>query len=606
MNTLVWIRRWGAFVALSLSVSALQAQDPRLANQYYDNGEYEKAAALYEKLYQQNAGDLYFNRYVECLMSLRQFGECEKVLLKEIKKEPKKGSLYVTYGNLYERMNQPEQAEEQYRKAIDKLPPDHNAVVQLASSFTNQAKYDLAIEVYEKGADILRNKQIFAFNLAELYRRKDDVNKMIAQYLNSLEDNPGYLVTVETYLQRNLDEESDYQELMTQLFARIQEKPQHTAYPELLIWIYLQRKDYKNAFRQAKALDRQLEENGGRVFNIAEIAANDKDYDAAISGYDYVIAEKGPASSFYIDAKRKLLNCKRNKLVEGYEYSRDDLSVLEDEYEAFLSELGKNRMTATIVAELADLEAYYLNHLGKATDLLSGLIDYPGIDRLVQARAKISLGDFYLMQGEIWEATLLYSQVDKAFKDDMLGHEARFRNAKLSYYAGDFEWAQSQFGVLKSSTSKLIANDALDLSVFIMDNMGLDTSEEAMLRYAEAELLVFQNRFAEAFARFDSIEAQFPEHSLEDDILYLEAQIYRKQRNYEKAIARFEDILQNHADGIRADNSLFEMAELYENQLKNPDKARELYEKLFMDMSGSTYAVEARKRYRALRGDKVR
>lgn len=606
MNIPAQIRIFGVLVSFLLATATLSAQDPRLANQYYDNGEYEKAAALYEKLYQQDAGDVYFNRYVECLMSLRQYDECEKILVKEIKKEPKKVSLYVTYGNLFERMNNNEAAEEQYRKAVDKLTADHNTIVQLASAFTNQAKYKLAIEVYEKGADLLRNKQIFAFNLAELYRREDDVKKMVQQYLNSLEDNPGYLVTVETYLQRNLDEESDYQELMAQLYERIQDKPQNTIYPELLIWIYLQKKDYKNAFRQAKAIDRQLEENGGRVFNIAEIAANDKDYDAAISGYDYVIAEKGATSSFYIDAKRKLLSCKRNKLVQGYEYSRQDLLILETEYYSFLSELGKNKMTATIVAELADLEAFYLNDLEKATGLLSELIEYPGIDRLVQARAKISLGDFYLMQDEIWEATLLYSQVDKLFKDDIMGHEARFRNAKLSYYAGDFEWAQSQFDVLKSSTSKLIANDALDLSVFIMDNMGLDTSTEALMLYAQAELLVFQNRFDAAFLKFDTIEISFPEHSLEDDILYLEAQIYKKQRNYDKVIARYEDILKNHLDGIRADNSLFEMAELYENQLKNPEKAKELYEKLFMEMSGSTYAVEARKRFRVLRGDKVR
>lgn len=605
MNIPVHFRIWGVFAALMLVSAGLSAQDPRLANQYYDNGEYEKAASLYEKLYQQDAGDMYFDRYVECLMSLRQFDECEKILVKEIKKTPKRVNLYVTYGNLFEKLNKNAEAEEQYRKAVDKLTPDNNMIVQLAAAFTNQAKYDLAIEVYEKGADMLKNNQIFAFNLAELYRRQDNVKKMVQQYLNSLEDNPGYLVTVETYLQRNLDEESDYQELMAQLYERIQSKPDNTIYPELLIWIYLQRKDYKNAFRQAKAIDRQLEENGGRVFNIAEIAANDKDYDAAISGYDYVITEKGATSSFYIDAKRKLLNCKRNKLVDGYEYSKQDLLLLETEYYSFLNELGKNKITATIVAELADLEAYYLNDLDKAIGLLSELIDYPGIDRLVQAKAKISLGDFYLMNNEIWESTLLYSQVDKAFKDDALGHEARFRNAKLSYYAGDFEWAQSQFDVLKSSTSKLIANDALDLSVFIMDNMGLDTSAEAMLLYTQAELLVFQNRFEDAFTKFDSIEIRFPENSLEDDILYLEAQIFKKQHNYDKAIARYEDILKNHLDGIRADNSLFEMAELYEKQLKNPEKAKELYEKLFMEMSGSTYAVEARKRFRALRGDKM-
>jgi TolA-binding protein len=209
------------------------------------------------------------------------------------------------------------------------------------------------------------------------------------------------------------------------------------------------------------------------------------------------------------------------------------------------------------------------------------------------------------MQGEIWEATLLYSQVDKAFKEDLLGHEARFRNARLSYYAGDFQWAQAQFDILKSSTSKLIANDALDLSVFIMDNLGLDTTETAIKLYADADLLVFQNRFEAAFAKMDSLQAAFPGHSLGDDVLYLKAKIQKKQRNYEQAAALLQEIIDNHSDEIRADNAIYELAELYEQQLAQPSKAQALYETLFIDYSNSTLAVEARKRYRKLRGDDI-
>ncbi len=209
------------------------------------------------------------------------------------------------------------------------------------------------------------------------------------------------------------------------------------------------------------------------------------------------------------------------------------------------------------------------------------------------------------MQGEIWEATLLYSQVDKAFKDDILGHEARFRNARLSYYAGDFQWAQTQFKVLKASTSKLIANDALDLAVFIADNLGLDSTTTSLKLYSEADLLVFQNRFKEAFQKLDTLLEKFPEHALEDDVFYMKAQIYKKQKNWENAIRMYENIIENHTTEIRADNALFELADLYEKQLKNLEKAKELYEKIFIDFSNSTFAVEARKRFRKLRGDSI-
>jgi len=195
--------------------------------------------------------------------------------------------------------------------------------------------------------------------------------------------------------------------------------------------------------------------------------------------------------------------------------------------------------------------------------------------------------------------------VDKEFKDDILGHEARFRNAKLSYYAADFQWAQAQFDILKASTSKLIANDALDLSIFIMDNLGLDTIATPITMYSQADLLVFQNRFPEAFSKLDSLDQMFPGHTLQDDMLYLKAQIYTKKRDYENAMKMYQKIIDEHIEEIRADNALFELANLYENQVKDIEKAKELYERIFIDFSGSTFAVDARKRFRKLRGDDV-
>jgi len=510
----------------------------------------------------------------------------------------------VTYGNLFERQYKEEEAKAQYEKAIKKLSADRFMITKLANAFIGLTKYDLAIQTYEKGAKVLKNKNIFAYNLGDLYRRKGDAPKMIDGYLNSLAENPSRLNSLKTTFQRYLVEE-DYDELQTQLYDRIQESPDATYFPELLSWVFIQRKDYKNALRQVKALDSKLAENGGRIFRLAEIAANAKDYDAAIAAYDYIIADKGKTSTYYIEAKRESLTCKRNRLVEGYEYTELDLKDLEKQYEVFLDEFGRNKTTASIIAELANLEAFYLNNLPKATKLLDEMIQFPHLNPNVQARGKISLADFYLMQGERWEATLLYSQVDKKYKDDILGHEARFRNAKLSYYAGDFQWAQTQFDVLKASTSKLIANDALDLSIFIMDNLGLDSVAAPMELYAEADLLVFQNKFDEAFLKLDTIQGSFPAHSLDDDIYYLKSKIYTKQRDYTRAVKMLDAIIADYSDGIRADNALYQLAEIYEKHLIDLEKAKTLYEKIFIDYSGSTFAVEARKRFRKLRGDNI-
>ncbi|MCB0662898.1 MAG: tetratricopeptide repeat protein [Saprospiraceae bacterium] len=588
---------------LLVSVVAM-GQQARLAEQYFQNGEYEKAGMLYERLYDESKNDYYFNRYVESLLALEQFQKAEEEVKNELKKRPGQIQLMVTYGNILERQYKDDEAEKAYKDAIEALPPDQFMVVKLANSFQQLTKYELAIETYEKGIKLLKNKAIFAYNLGNLYRQKGETPKMIENFLTSLESNPANITNLQALFQRSFTD-ADYDELQIQLYDKLQEDQDATPMIEMLAWVFVQKKDYRNALRQAIALDKRNNENGGRVFSLAAVAANDRAFDDAIRGYDYIVNEKGSNSSFYLDAKRQSLRVLRRKIVEGYDYSMEDLKGLELQYQTFLEEFGSNRATASIMMEWAELEGFYINDLEKAIAILNEVIEFPGLNEYVLGQAKIQLADFYLMEDEIWEATLLYSQVDKAHKDDQLGHEARFKNAKLSYYNGDFQWAQAQFSVLKASTSKLIANDALDLSVFIIDNLGLDTTPTALIMYSQADMLVFQNKFEEAFTKLDSIMEMFPEHSLEDDVLYLKAKIYAKKKEYDKSVEMYNAIIERFPEEIRADNALFELANLYENQLNDLEKAKGLYEKIFLDYSNSTFAVEARKRYRILRGDDI-
>lgn len=599
------LRLAALLIACFALATGAQAQDPNLANQYYMNGEYEKASALYAQLTESDRGlsDYYFERYLNCLLNLEQYDEGEIALKKQLKRSPANVKLYVFYGNLYDRQGKTAEADAQYQKAIERMAPDYTAVTQLANTFVSNAKYDLAIKTYERGSELFKDPTRFAFNLGELYRRKGDTAKMIEQYLTALSTDPGRLTTIQTYLARYLAP-AEYTELQSQLYTRLQ-ADNNPDYIELLAWSFVQRKDYKSALRQYKALDKRLDEPGQRIFKLANDAANAKDYDTAIAGFEYIITEKGAQNPFFFDAKREAMNCRRRKITEGFDYTTEELRTLESEYESFLTQYGRGRQTAYIVVQLADLEAFYINDLAKAIALLDELRQTPGIDRNTLARVKINLADFYLMNGDIWESTLLYSQVDKDFREELLGQEARFKNAKLAYFNGDFEWAQAQFNVLKASTSKLISNDALDLSVFIMDNLNSDTTTDAMSLYAAAELLMFQNRFAEAFLKLDTLRQGFPENTLQDDILYLEAQIYEKKRDYIKAAGLYQQVAEKFKEDIRADNSLYALAMLYEEKLNDPEKAKELYEKVFLDYSGSVFAVEARKRFRILRGDKV-
>ncbi|WP_235297839.1 tetratricopeptide repeat protein [Portibacter marinus] len=583
----------------------LSAQDTRLANQYYNTGEYEKAAEIYKQLFEKSkTNSYYFNRYINCLLSLELYDESEDVIKKQLKKRPNDLHLHVTLGNMYDRMQQEDKAKAEFDKAITKLDGNRSVVTQLGNAFIGLAKYDYAILAYEKGTNLLTKGESFAYNLGDLYRRSGNKEKMIKYYLLSIAERPERMKTVQTIFQRNLDIE-DLDILLNQLYANVQENPDVIEYTELLQWSFIQKKDYKRALRQAKALDKRLNETGVRIYNLGQVASNAGDYPTAIDAFEYLLEEKDQTSPFYFEAKREKLANKRRLITSNFDYTRDDLLDLENEYKEFIDNIGFNTQSAFLVIELARLKAEYLDNLPEAIQLLDSLISFEGVNKYILANAKLNLGDYYLMTGDIWEASLLYSQVDKDFREDFLGEKARFKNALLSYYNGDFEWSQTQFDILKASTSKLISNDAIDRSVFILDNMGTDSIVKPLEMYAETELLIFQNKYDEALNKLDSIKNGYVVHPLRDDILYLEANIFKQRKEYDKAIIAYNAVITLHPEEIRCDNSLFELAEMYEVILDQPDKAMELYEKLFIEFSNSTYAVEARKRFRKLRGDEI-
>ncbi|NNE26713.1 MAG: tetratricopeptide repeat protein, partial [Saprospiraceae bacterium] len=466
------------FIILLVCIAwQVSGQDSRLADQYYNSGEYEQAASVYLTLFERNYKSFYyFNRYVDCLLALDDFEGATKAIQKEIDRDPTQMQLYVSYGNILERQYKPHEADLQYAKAIENIPPNVSVINNLGNAFTRLTKYEMAIEAFERGGKLLGDDYLFAYNLAGLYKRIGDTPNMIKYYIKATAKNPGQVDRYITILQRNLTEEGDLDELRSQLYPMIQEEPNNPVYPELLEWVFIEKKDYYRALRQARSLDRKYNEGGARVMKIGNIAYYDGDYETAIKAFEYVTQDKGLNNSLYVEAKRAILKSKRNKVTMDYDYDLADLDTLVIEYENFINEFGINPQTEHLVKEYADFLAVYKNDLDKAIEVLDQLVSISSINRYVKANSKIALADYYLMKSEIWEATLLYSQVEKDFKEEYLGEVARFKNAKLSYYAGNFEWAQAQFDILKAATSRLIANDAIDLSVFIMDNMGLDTT----------------------------------------------------------------------------------------------------------------------------------
>ncbi len=576
--------------------------------QFYEQKQYDKAIVYFEKLYDK-LPDAYFIYYFKCLIETKDYKTAEKITKRHIKHSNSNAHLYVKLGLVYKLMGNPDKEKDQYDKAVKEVIPEQSTVFALAHSFEEVELYDYAIDVYKKGRKATPENYPYFYEIAEVYKKKGDLKAMVNEYLDAIEFRESELYTAQTNLQQSLgydDKNGGFNNpiLKEELQKRIQQKSDKTVFSEFLIFILNQQKDFNGSFVQSKALDKRQKGDGTRLMELAKLALSNENYEVAEKCYQYVIS-KGKDNPYYDLATIEKLNANYLQLTRRSNPIVTEAMGLNTEMEDAIKTYGISNLTFPLIKKSALLKAYYLNKPQEAISSLEETMTQYSFDKNLTAELKLDLGDINLLVGNIWDASLLYSQVEKDFKYETVGQGAKFRNAKLSYYASDFKWAKAQCDVLKGATTKTIANDALDLSLVITDAIGVDTNAAPLSMFASSELLILQHQYDRAILRLDSINLVFSEHTLGDDIYYKKAEIFKLTNRYTEAAKMYENILEFYPTELYGDDALFKEAELYERNLNDQEKAKQLYQDMLVKYPGSIYVVDARKRYRNLRGDIV-
>jgi tetratricopeptide (TPR) repeat protein len=593
------------FVFMLISFFAVAQQgEQKLAYQYYVNGEYDKAISIYEELNTQRFSVAYYIPYFGSLLKTEEYRQAEKLAKKVAKIYPNSLNYQLEVGIVQRKSGNTRKANLTFNKIFKNLTGQQSQAINLANTFRRYDMYGDALRVYVL-SEKLNPKSNFGMQKAQLYADLGKVDLMLVEYLNELKRNPNQksmvFARVQLFLNNDgIKSENNYQLVKKQLLPFVRQEQGRTEFSELLIWLFMQNAQYEMAFRQAKSLDKRTEADGEEVFDLAEIFLDKEYYDLAIKAYEYVI-QKGENNFLFIDANINKLYAK-TKILNS---RNQEVNSLDDEYKSLIAELGESRNTVLLLSNYAHFKAFYLHDLLAAETILLNAMEVPGIDKYDLAECKLEYADVQLLLGNIWESLLNYSQVEKDFKENPIGHQAKLRRAKIAYYQGDFNWAQAQLGTLKASTSKLIANDAMDLSLLIIDNLNLDTSTIAMQVFAAADLLFYQQKYEKAIVKYDSVITIFPGHTLSDEIYMRKAEIHMQLNNTEMVLEMYNKIATDWSYDILADDALYKMAKLYDNTLSNPEKAMELYEKILLEHNSSIFVAEARKRFRILRGDNL-
>jgi tetratricopeptide (TPR) repeat protein len=602
MNQYIFLCLLGAALWLTPAQAMAQSNDEQLAQQYFANGEFDKAAILYERLIVKNPNSFVYDNLLVCYYRLNHLDDAEKLTRKQAKKFGDMPIYAVDHALVLQKQGN-EKAKKAFEKIIKDLPINTEIINRTATAFSKRELYEYALEAYKRGRSLTGDPNLWHQEMGQLYAKMGQKSDMLDEFLDGLLFDEALGENIQAQLQPYMADSSQAVAFKTMLMKKIQKNPSKDILIDMLVWYYIQMKDWNGAFIQLRAMDKRNKMEGKRVLDLANMELSNNAFDVSANHFQYVI-DLGREARFYIEARQGQLDA-RNRKIQSGNYSASDLVQIEQDYKSFIGEQGKGPSTVKAMRDLATVYAFYMDSIEKSIAVLNEVVAMLRISPQFIAECKLLLGDIYLLEGNYYDPVLLYGQVDKDFKEDPLAQEAKFRNARLSYYKGDFEWAQGQLDVLKTATTQLISNNSIELSLMIQDNTGLDTSDEAMRMYAAADLLIYQNKFSEANKKLDSIPLRFPEHSLTDEIHYAKARMLRKQKLWSETLKELEKVYTTYSTDILADNALFDAAEIYELNLGNKDKARELYEKVFMTYPGSLFSVEARKRFRYLRGDQV-
>lgn len=598
-----------AWVIPVLQLNPLMAQanstDELLAAQYFREGDFEKALALYEVLFLDRPSPVIYNNYLESLFALEEFRRAERVVRTQFDNHPDDIRYEVDMGWVHHRAGNARRERRQFDGLINGLGANYNRVVDLAAAFESRGFFDRALETLYRGRALLGDRHPLHLHIASIYEKTGNFRSMMGEYLDYMVKNMDDMDRVRGLLQEAIVHDPGFKKndaLRHVLLSRTQNEPGNILYAEMLLWLSIQQQDFSMAFMQARALDRRLQQEGELVLEVARLSASNGAYRVASESYQYLL-DRGAESLYYMDALVGYLHVRFLSVTREYQYTRDELLTIEEEYREALGQLGLNAGTVQLIRNLANLQAFFLDKVEDAVTLLESILEIPNVSDRVKAECRVELADILVLTGEVWDAKLLYALVDRMFRDDPLAHEAKFKNARLSYFIGEFDWAKAQLDILKAGTSRLIANDAIRLSLRIQDNIGHDGLTVPLEMFSEAERQIFMNRFEDALHTLDQLSGRFPNHQINDDVLLARAEIMYKTGEFSSTDSLLAQIVSNYPDGVLADEALFRRAELHHHQLDQHDQAMSFYQQLMLDYPGSLHTVTARARFRELRGD---
>ncbi len=578
-------------------ISISQNNDVQKAQSLFSKGDYEKAVQIYEKL-PSNKLPRFYSSYLYSLNALSKYKEAKKVAQKMYLRD-KNNLRYLSDVIIFERKNNDKsQASKNLNILIKELKSNTSQALTISNNFNRNEMYDFAIKVLD-ATENDNNRSNYLIQKAENYSSLLDYEKMITCLLDLLEYNASRELYVRNKFQKTIynfgiKNENFNESLKKLLISYSNKNSKNPIYSDLLVWYFIQNKNYEMAYRQSVSMDLKFGDYDFTLLDIASLFQEEKKYMQANKVYNYIISKNKKDKLFYQAHAQKI------NLVFVSD-NQQLIKEVRENYDNYELDFPLNKITVNFYSAYAKFQALHNNDYESSEKIFLKILNLDNIkDEVDVAEAKLNYSDILVYDGRIWEALIYFSQVEKKFKENPIGHKAKLKIAKVYYYNGDFEVAQAQLDVLKRSTSKLISNDAIDLSLLITDNLSLDTTDIVMRMYAKAEMLAYQRKYIEALSLYDSLINKYQFHSLVDEALFEKYKIYYELEDFDNCIFALNKILDYSLNDILADDATYFLAKIYDEKINDINLALLNYNIIIEKFQGSIYYDFSRKKIKGI------
>ena len=592
--------RFLGFIVALLFVSHAYGQNKSIADNYFNLGDYEKALEIYNQLYERSPNN--YNLFIDLVKTHQELEAYDKAhqLLEEKRKTQRNPRLLIELAQNARLQEDEARANDYYQMALNDVRERPMYASTLGRALEGYNLLDWAEEVYTLALQSDNANISLQLRLAYLYGEQGKMEEMFLAFIDLIEKEPRYSNIAQHHFSNYILEDKDNEAnrvFKRVLMQKLQKEPKLTYY-ELLSWVFIQEKDFSKAFTQEKAIRRRNQEEGlDRVKNVAMLAYQEEDFDLTKDIANYILEEADPRDTQTIfDGEHLLLQ------LDVATAKEKDYPKVVSHFNELISKYKEQTNVAILEMDYAKFIAYKMDEKKKAIQQLREILNRD-LPRYNEARIRLLLGDILVTDNQFNPALIQYTHVQRSMEGQELGHEANFKIAQTSYFKGDFRWALTQLNVLKRATTQLMANDAMFLNLRIQDNILGDSTQTSLKEFAAADLLVLQDKPLQAIELLKDILVKHQGKNIIDDTHFKLGELYYDLEDYEQAAEHWEVIVQEHTYDLLADAAFYRLGLLYEDKFSQPEKAMTYYERIIFDYSDSIYFVDARKRFRKLRGD---